>query len=267
MPQQVSWVSRGFKEGELASSLARRLPMVLGALLLVAPVFTAYTAQQATATHMPADKVAAAGSSIDQISDATPILSDTMKVSSPSDLILSVTAECSILTALSTEGTSAAGAAPETDNSEGKVEIWVTIDGTTVPVSTADLDPVADGVQTDDGHAVFCNREYERSVANAEDDDDGFDSERDYIRTRTANAFNWLAIDTGTAYDSPTNGNNILDIVVYADFTHTPVQCTTDDTTSPDFVTCSDAFVGARTLIVEPTKLSIHEQVTPTESD
>lgn len=234
--------------------------MVLGALLLVSVIFTAYTAQQAIGGHMPADKVAAAGSTIDTIEDATPILQDTMKVSSPSDLILSVTAECSILTALSTQGSDVADS-QETDSAEGKIEIWVTIDGRPVPVASDDADQ--------DGRVVFCNQAYQRTVQDTESSDDGHDSERDFIRTRHANAFNWLAIDTGTVYDDPSNGNNILNIQVWArymDSTAGAGRCR-QDTAQPAFATCSEAIVGQRTLIVEPTKLSIHEEVGAVESD
>lgn len=244
----------------MAPSISRGLPLVLGAFLLVATLFTAYTATNAQADHMPADKVAAAGSTIDRLDDATPILQETMKVSSPSDLILSVTLECAILTALDTEGNPNPGA-EDTDSTEGTVEVWVTIDGRTVPVATDDA--------TQDGRVVFCNRAYERTVEDMEDDPDGIDSERDFIRTRAANAFNWLAIDTGSFYDDPANGNNILDIEVWASYTDTtPGLGRCDQTTAdPAFATCSEAFVGQRTLIVEPTKLSIHEQVTPVEGD
>lgn len=249
----------------MASSLARKLPTIIGALLLAATLFTAYTATMAQADHMPADKVAAAGSTIDRLDDVTPILEETMRVSSPTDLILSVTLECSILTALDTAGSINKGTS-ETDTAEGKVEIWVTIDGREVPVATA-LSGAAS--ERADGRVVFCNRAYQRTVQDVEDPQDGYDSERDFIRTRNANAFSWLAIDTGNVYD--VDNDNILDIKVWADYTGVALsptnQCVEDTTNPTTFETCSEAFVGQRTLIVEPTKLSIHEQVTPVEGD
>lgn len=253
------------KEDALASSLTRKIPTILGALLLAATLFTAYTATMAQADHMPADKVAAAGTTIERLENtAEPILQETMKVSSPTDLILSVTAECSILTALDTEG-STADNAQDTESTEGTVEIWVTIDGTIVPVASTAAGAPA---ERPDGKVVFCNRAYERTIQDVESSNDGYDSERDFIRTRTANAFNWMAINSGTYYDE--GNDNILNIAVWATYTDsTPAgeRCSEATADPAAFMTCSEAFVGQRTLIVEPTKLSVHEQVTPVEGD
>jgi hypothetical protein len=215
--------------------LAGRASAIATPLLLVA-LLLANLGGAATAAGGPADKFAATGSSIDQLDDATPILSEQMKVSSPADLVLQLTTECSIITELTTGGDAA-----DSSSAFGEVVIWVTVDGKSVPV--------ADDDANQDGKVVFCNRAYGRTVEDTEGDGD-VDKEDDYIRTRTANAFNWIALNTGSTYDDPANGNNILDIVVWAEYTA--------DTTG-DAV--ADAFVGQRTLVVEPTHLANTETV------
>lgn len=207
----------------------------------------------AGSTPSPANKTAAIGNTID---DQTPntdhvVLHEQMKVSSPADLILNLSAECSILTQLVTGsgGTDATGQA----DTSGTVEMYVTIDDKPVPVAGDPNDRSGD-----DGQVVFCNRDYGRRVTDMENDTDGQDRIADYIRTRTANAFQWLALNTGTAYDSPANGQNILDIDVHA--VYTDIDATTGACDSDFSQTCSMAFVGKRTLIVEPTHASVVER-------
>ena len=226
-------------------------------------VFSLAGVRDAGASHEPANKGAAAGSDIDRITDATPILSETMKVSSPEDVIISVTAECSILTQLATNNNN------PSSTSFGSVRLWVTIDGTRVPVST---DDAATGNDNDDevddedpndpsdvGEITFCNRTYSRTVEDRENPPDGVDAERDFIRTRAANAFNWIALDTGVFYDNVAlNGNNILTVQLWADF---------DEAVTGHPLSAADAFVGSRTMVIEPIRLSIHEQVEPADPD
>ena len=226
------------------------------ALLLAAVLFTTYSAQRAQADHEPANKVAAAGSDIDTVGNDSIILQERLKVSSPFDLILQLTAECSILTALTTNNDN------PTSTAEGSVRMRIEIDGNPVPVSSDDLAGStggADDAADDDdevGEVTFCNRAYSRTVTDNETALDGVDEEDDFIRTRTANAFNWLALNVGETYDSPANGNNIVDIVVFADY----------DTDTVGEAT-AEAFVGSRTLIAEPTNASVHETVDPADAD
>jgi hypothetical protein len=207
------------------------------------------SAPQADASHEPAQKVAAAGSDVDQVNDDTPVLSETVRVSSTQDLVLQLTAECSILTALTTNNDNPSSTA------FGSVRMRVEIDGVPVAVATDETTASEDDAADDDdevGEVTFCNRTYSRSVTDEEDPEDGIDEEDDYIRTRTANAFNWLATDIGFNYDSPVNGNNIVEIVVFADY---------DTDTAGEAL--AEAFVGSRTLIAEPTNASVHESVDP----
>jgi hypothetical protein len=235
--------------------------------------------QSAVATHEPADKAVATASDLESTSSNNApitVLQERMRVDTTADLILQLSSECSILTSLFTEGGTEKGGS-ETDSAFGQVKMFIEIDGHRVPVSRDDTAaPNADESDAngdDFGEAVFCNRTYTRRVTDTEDPLDGWDSEDDFIRTRTANAFNWLALNVGTddptnsntfeAYDSPANGNNIVDIVVKAEFQKNPGACTTpatDGQATPLGETCAEALVGSRTLIVEPTHASNHEQ-------
>ena len=235
----------------MASSIARKIPMVMGAMLLAATLFTAYTAQGANASHEPANKAGAAGSDIDAIGqDGQVILSETMRVSSPEDAIISVSAECAILTQVTTNNSQLDSRA------FGSVRLWIEIDGNRVPVAAVEGNGEDDTEDTDDngvGEVTFCNRAHQRTVSNGENTNDGVDNDRDYLRTRSANAFNWVAFDLGTAYD--TGNDNVIVVELWADYdaATTPTGANTGN--------LADAFVGSRTMIIEPTKVSNHEIV------
>ena len=238
-------MSKGITQRWLTAGFA-----VIAAALMIALV----TAPSADAGHEPAQKVAATGSDIDTVGQDDIVLQEQVRVSSTQDLVLQLTSECSILTELTTGPDEEAGAS---DNAMafGAVRMRIEIDGTPVAVASDDDASSEDDAADDDneiGEVTFCNRTYERTVTDGEDPQDGIDEEHDYIRTRTANAFNWLATDIGFNYDDPANGNNIVDIVVYADY---------DVSTAGDAV--ADAFIGSRTLIAEPTNASTHETVDP----
>ena len=259
--------------------------MIIGGLLMPG----------AQADHEPANKVAAAGSDVDHVTDDSVILSERVRVSSSHDLILSTTAECSILTSLLTDDNAVGDEEqpPGTDAfSFGSVRLQILIDGKPVPVASSEAASATsgdDGADDDDeiGEVTFCNRAYQRTVTDTEENEggtnpngDGVDRQDDFIRTRTANGFNWLALDVGFNYDEAcassesadedcqaivTNGNNIVQIDVVADYDVEPAACeeqdTADNADAPLGRTCADAFVGSRTLIVEPTNASVHEMV------
>jgi hypothetical protein len=216
-------------------TVGRKAAALLLATAVAGALILAYQSRDAGAAGGPADKVAVRGSETEFIGpgENISILSERMKVSSPSDLMLAVSLECSILTELVTsdEGGGSASA-------QGQVKIWVEVDGKHVPISPDD---------EDQGRVVFCDRAYERTVTDNEDPADGTDTEEDFIDTRTANGFNWLAINTGTVYDDLANGQNILDIVVRATLTTEATNGT------------AEAIIGNRTLIVEPTHLAVSE--------
>jgi hypothetical protein len=178
------------------------------------------------ATHEPADKTSAAGSAAVVIgaNNVVTLLNETVKTALPTDLILGVTLECVITTEITTIGN-------DTENAEGRVRIWVEIDGAIVPVSQDDT--------TDPGKVTFCNRFEERQTSAFEDQDATI---RTLNRTGTANAFNWLALNVGSATH---------EITVKAEFTTTATQGAS-----------ALAAVGKRTLVIEPTKAANDEAVT-----
>jgi hypothetical protein len=236
---------------------------LLLAALIVGVVSVVMNPIGAVGDHEPADKASAAANDVDRIgpNGVIPILSQRMRVSSTSDLILQSTAECSILTSVLTEGSGAQGST-STDGAFGQVESWIEIDGERVPVATNDA---VDGTE---GEVVFCNRAYRRSITDTENGLDGTDTEDDFIRTRTANGFNWMAFDVGKNYDKPNvplgTGNNIVEIVQKARYTKVPGECDPaavgDNPPATLEQTCAEAFVGSRTLIVEAVHASNHEQ-------
>ena len=220
----------------------RRASSLFVVALAGAAIVGMYVVPGAVAHHEPANKVAAAGSETEvfEPGQTVPILEETLKVSSPFDLILSATAECDILTELTTGGNGAEDSA----GAFGQVRMFITIDDKVVPVSSDDV--------TETGKVVFCNRAHNKTIRDGESPEVGTDEEYDMTRTRQANGFNWLALDVGTVYDNPANGNNIVDVTLWAEFTETTVNRGV-----------AEARVGHRTLIAEPTNASVHEAVNP----
>lgn len=233
----------------------RLVSLFLG-LALVASLVTLYSVKSpAQADHEPANKIAAAGTEAAVIGNnqTQKILEERVRVSTGADLILSVTLECSIITALKLGDDDTGTPASDTDSASGKVDVWVTIDEKVVKVSTDDT--------TDPGKVTFCNQLHQQRVTDSEtqgpgDNPDGIDTHETYLATKNANSFNWLAINTGSTYDSAANGNNILDIVVWASLTDSGTATCTLGSKS-----CSEAIIGHRTLIVEPTNASVHEAI------
>jgi hypothetical protein len=212
-------------------------------LLLAAILFTAYTAQPSDAAGIPANKVAASGSTVEKLNAEgdTLLLSETVKINNPTDLILGVTAECAIVTQVTN------GANGETERAFGEVKVYVTIDGVPVPVAEDD---------TDEGRVVFCNRAQEQEWTDTATTapgggDDSDDELRQYLSSRNANGFNWMALNVGTEYPGTPAGSNIHEIKVWAEWT---VDATAQGLAS--------AAVGNRTLILEPVKAAHYEVVT-----
>ena len=209
---------------------------------------------------MGANKTAAIGNTVDEIELANTdiVLREQLRVSSPADFIINLSAECAIITQLITGATNGNGDTTSSATVEGTVELWVEIDGKPVPVAG---DPNGNG---DDGDVVFCNESRGRKVTDDEDAMDGQDEIADYNSARQANAFQWLATNVGFAYDDVAlNGQNIIDVTVHARFTDTDgtdCDALAIGEASTFTQTCSNAFVGKRTLIVEHTKATVIEQ-------
>lgn len=196
------------------------------AVLASTTVVFAFTGPFAGATHEPANKVSAAGSAAEVVDpgESVTILSEKVKTSNPTDLILGVTAECVITTELTTVGN-------DSQTAEGQVRVWVEIDGKKVPVSADDT--------ADPGKVTFCDRLQQRETSMFDDEDATI---RTLDRQGTANGFNWMALNVGSA-------------------THT-IEVKADLTTSATDGASAKAAVGKRTLIVEPVKSANDEAVT-----
>ena len=210
---------------------------LIGAVGITAPVAIA---AQGDGGGTPANKAVAAGSHTLVVAPETnvPIMSATFKTSKPTDLLIGVSLECSILTNVIINGSPNAGA---TENSlaQGAVRVWAELDGKIVPiqdVSTPPQDPEASGDGDDTDKVTFSDRVHERTVTDREDAQDGIDGSEDYQATKAANAFNWVRLNAGS-------GEHTL--VVKADLTASGTGAST-----------AEAVIGNRTLVIEPTKLA-----------
>ncbi|HEV2754757.1 MAG TPA: hypothetical protein VG318_03140 [Actinomycetota bacterium] len=229
----------------------RKAATPLVGALLAATLFVAYSVgNTATATHMPADKIAASASTTEVIGaeDTQLLLREHMKVASPTDLILSLTAECAILTSVATLGDG-------TSEAFGQVAMQITIDGQPVPVQDSTFGtPQGD----DTGEVVFCNRLQRQRTAGFDDTGEDDNEIESYLNSRNANAFNWISINPAR-YDA--NSDNILEIEVFGTFNTNIVS---DPGAAP---AQAIAAVGNRTLVVEPVKLSVHEDTSTDGED
>ena len=202
----------------------------------------------------PANKASASGRKLVVFGpgEGVELLKTTMKTSKTQDLVLQVSLECSILTQLLTNEQQ------KSSLSQAKVLVWVEIDGAIVPIEDSSGGTVAGN---DSDKVTFCDRTYQRTVSNSQQPGatstttTPVDQEADYIRTKSANAFNWLRLNAGSGTH---------DIVVRATLSNTNPSCgyTTQtgepSPTAPMLGTsnasCAQAYVGNRTLIVEPTR-------------
>jgi len=208
--------------------------LVTAAILVLALVGTG-----AQATHTPADKVVAAGSKVVVAAPNAEVtlLSATMRTSKPTDLILAVSMECSIITDVQTGPSTLAGAA-DSATAEGTVRAWVEIDGVVVPINSISgqsQGPPPPGNDSD--KVTFCNRVHTQEAEDGEDDEDGLDKMRTYLETKNANAFNWLRLNMGS-------GIHTIEVVG---------ELTTNTSGS---ALGAEALVGNRSLIAEPAKLA-----------
>lgn len=208
----------------------RALVAALLTLALAAAALVYAPSAEAKGAGGPADKVSASGATtiVSGPNEEVDLLSATVKLSSPTDLMLAVTLECTITTELTTVGDDSA-------NASGSLDIWIEIDGSPVPVSQDDT--------TNPGEVTFCNRTYQRSTSMFDDEDATI---RSFIGTRSSHGFNWLALDELWA----TSSTNVHEIVVKGRLT----QETSGDATAT-------VAVGKRTLLIEPTKVANGETV------
>lgn len=222
---------------KVAKSLGSRaasniLLAILAVGILMAPIGV-------NANHAPANKVVAAGSKAVESApgERVELLKASIKTSGPTDLILALSLECTILTGLVT-GPSEDGGATDSATATGRVVAWIEIDDKIVPINSISSSTLT-ATPSQGGEAdkvTFCDRTYSRTVTDGEDPLDGLDEENDYIRTKSSHAFNWLRLNLGSGPHK---------IVVYGTLTKETVNDAT-----------AEAIVGNRTLIVLPEKLA-----------
>lgn len=185
---------------------------------LVGAVVAATFLAPAMATHSPANKLSVTGATIEitEPGEVADILVGSMKTSGPTDVIVSLSLECSILTTVTTVGN-------DVSEAQGKIVAWVEIDGVPVGVNAGD-----------NGEVVMCDRTHRQTTSLFDDDDATIES---YQATRSAHSFNWVGLNLGSGEHT---------IVAKALLT----EVTSDDDAF------ADAVIGKRTLVVEPTKLA-----------
>jgi hypothetical protein len=111
-------------------------------------------------------------------------------------------------------------------SSYASVKVWVEIDGAPVGVSS-------DEATEDAGKVTFCNRAYRMATTQSDDEDARIDT---YLRTRSANAFNWIELDLGSA-------THVVEVKAQLESEVTGMGM-------------AKAGIGKRTLVIEPTKLA-----------
>lgn len=210
---------------------AKPLIIAAVALALAAPFVSAALTGNPSASNA-ANKTAASGSSLEVLqSDVVDtdvglaILTTTIKTSKPTDLLLQLTMECALWTeVVSTTVQDHADGIGPFSRAEAHVNAWILIDGR--PVSVAG---------NDDGRITFCDRVHEQELSDI-DNSTGNHTIRQYLETRSANAFNWVVLDAGSG-------------------THTVTVMVDIESYNTEGAMAKGA-VGKRTLIVEPTRLA-----------
>lgn len=187
----------------------------------------AWPFEAARADHVPANKIAVSGASVEILtaplvdgasSMEETVLSGTLRASRPTDLVVGVTLECALWTTVVTVGNDASEAT-------ARVLVWVELDGEPVAVSGDDTEAP--------GQVVFCDRTHRQTVTDLDDEDARIEQ---FLRTRSANGFHWIALNVGS-------GIHTLDVVA---------QLEASATSLGD----AQAGVGKRTLVVEPVRLA-----------
>ena len=215
----------------LAGTMAVAVPMALGAT---------------TSQAQPANKAVAAASKTAVMAPGSneTLLTATFKTSKPEDLLINVSAECSILTNTVIHG--GPNAATDSASAGGRIRVWLELDGKIVPLQSTSTPPQNPSAAGDDSDKItFCDQVHQRSVTDNEADKDGTDGSTDYLKTKSSAAFNWVYLNTGS-------GDHTL--VVKADLILD--QATADSS--------AEAVVGNRTLVIEPTKLANNAVISDT---
>ena len=165
-------------------------------------------------------------------SDDQVVLKKTIKTSTVEDVMLTVTAECSIVTRTVEKVNDS-----NSTRADGRIQIWITDNGKPVAV-----DPTA--ASPDDGKVVFCNRDFAMNASGFGMDDNSAIIDT-FEKTRAANGFEWTTFNVG-------NGQHLIE--VHARFDDEGSNTAACGSTPPAPGTgCSSGVVGKRTLTIEPT--------------
>lgn len=210
--------------------------IAIGLAVLLVAVALPPSLTPAEASHKPADKAAATGSTLEVMESATSdgsfsevhtLLSTEMRTSSTTDLILQFSAECALWTDVTTVGN---------DESEAvaTVNTWIEIDGEPVAVSSHEQ-------AGDEGVVTLCHRDYR--VETMHFDDENTTIER-YLETKHANAFNWAELDVGSG---------VHNVTVKAQLE--------GHAQADDGEAHAKALIGKRTLVIEPVKMANDAEV------
>ncbi|MGH7856760.1 MAG: hypothetical protein ACREQY_05465 [Candidatus Binatia bacterium] len=200
---------------------------MLGAIGAVC-LLTLAAGASAQAAHEPANKTAVSASSVEVAgpTEEVEILQATVRTSSPADLWLAVTLECSLVTDVTTMGN-------DDQMAQAGIDVWIEIDGNRVFVSTDD---------PEGGEVTFCNRMYRRQTEMFDDEDATI---RTFFSTKSAHGFNWTSFNVGSG---------VHDIRVKAALDEEASQNAT-----------AEAVIGNRTLVVEPIKAANDEEPAPSD--
>lgn len=162
------------------------------------------------------------------------ILEEWVKTSKPTDILLSVTAESSIITDVTTVGN-------DDQTAKGQLEVYIHVDGqlVTPPAMPAPPGP-GNPPQGDTGPVVFANRMYQRQTTLFDDTDATI---RTFMDTRHAAGFNWMYLNAGSG---------LHHIEVFAQYTEFESDAVKGR---------AEGVIGNRSLIVQPVKSAVRETI------
>lgn len=213
--------------------LRSRIMAFVGLFLLV--IFIAHVPVSAQEpSNKPAAMIARGDITFVNNGQTVEILSEIVKTSKPTDLILSVTAESSIITDVTTTGN-------DDQFARGQLEVYIEIDGQVVTPPANPLPPgPGNPPQGDTGAVVFANQRYQRITMLGTDDTN--DTIQTFLETRHAAGFNWMALNVGSATHT---------IKVFARYTQQNSAAGN-----------ATGVIGNRSLVVHPVKSARNETIT-----
>lgn len=206
----------------------------LASVLLLSNMVSEKVGAQQEPSNKPAAMIARGDITFATTGQTVEILKEVVKTSKPTDLLMSVTAESSIITDVMTTG-------DDDQFARGQLEVFITIDGQVVtpPPSPAPPGP-GNPPQGDTGPVVFANQRYQRITMLG--GDDTTDTIRTFLETRHAAGFNWMALNVGSGTHT---------IRVFAEYTQ-----------QNSAAGSATGVIGNRSLIVQPVKAAQSETIT-----